>query len=520
MGKGQIGANSVVYRIEVRERDAPFPDPGPFVVEGVDTFQVNGLLRNTLHRIRITAINDAGVESPPSDVLLVTTQGAVPLAPLAPTVVLVSEGLQVSWPILSTNRQTGGFPITEYLVHRKREDEMTFDAGVSAGLETTFLISTGLTANYRYEIAVSAVNFAGSSPLSPPSPPTLPPEGPVPPAPVANVSRDESGSIITLTWTPPPLSTNVMAYKVMMRQVAPASIFDSGLIVGEPTATYRFLPDFTRFEFKVQALTGVGWTADSSVTVAETGSDDTPTGAAATFSAATCRLDVSWTAPRVAPVNYRLFINDVNDPSNSYSRQTAGLETLMVINDCLRGATFTFSVQALYPDTVSSVASSPSTPITIPPSVPGTMPAPTVVASTVDPSTMITVSWPQLTSGYLTGGSPIIDVTISILKTSDGIGQVVTVAGTETTYSATNLQQDTQYLIRTQARNALGSGAESPSTIFSTSFSNPDKITNFSVVDGSEFLVTGDSPSVTLSIQWSIPRSGDAFPVKQYRVYK
>lgn len=52
VGKGQIGANAVVYRIEVREGDAPFPDPGPFVVEGVETFQVNGLLRNTLHRIR------------------------------------------------------------------------------------------------------------------------------------------------------------------------------------------------------------------------------------------------------------------------------------------------------------------------------------------------------------------------------------------------------------------------------------------------------------------------------------
>lgn len=141
-------------------------------------------------------------------------------------------------------------------------------------------------------------------------------QGPVPPAPVASVSKDESGSIITLTWTPPPLSSNVMAYKVMMRQVAPASIFDNGLIVGEPTATYRFLPDFTRFEFKVQALTGVGWTPDSSVTIAETGSDDTPTGMFATFTAATCRLDVSWTAPRVAPLQYRLFINDVNEPAN------------------------------------------------------------------------------------------------------------------------------------------------------------------------------------------------------------
>lgn len=122
----------------------------------------------------------------------------------------------------------------------------------------------------------------------------------------------------------------------------------------------------------------------------------------------------------------------------------------MVISDCLRGTTFTFSAQALYPDTVSSVASSSSRPITIPPSVPGTMPAPTVVASAVDPSTMMIISWPQLSTGYLTGGSPIIDLTISILKTSDGIGQVVTVAGTQTQYTAMNLQQDTEYLIRTQ----------------------------------------------------------------------
>lgn len=59
-------------------------------------------------RNRITAINDAGVESPPSDVLLVTTLGAVPLPPLAPTVALVNEGLLVEWPMLSTNHQVKG----------------------------------------------------------------------------------------------------------------------------------------------------------------------------------------------------------------------------------------------------------------------------------------------------------------------------------------------------------------------------------------------------------------------------
>ena len=219
VGRDDIGADVVSYSIEVREGDAPFPDPGPFVLQGANTFQVNGLLRNQEYRIRITALNEKSLASIPSDVVVVTTLSDNPLPPGEPSVQVTAEGLLVTWAPLVTNQQTGGNPITRYTVHRRREDELVFDVGVDAGVQTSLLITQGLTPNYLYEIAISATTVQGTSRLSPPSKPTLPPQGPVLLKPTAAVSRDADGSVITLSWTPPMLSSNVIAYRSYMREV-------------------------------------------------------------------------------------------------------------------------------------------------------------------------------------------------------------------------------------------------------------------------------------------------------------
>jgi hypothetical protein len=347
--KDEIGASSVSYIVEVREGvSSAFPDPTPFRVVGLTNLTINGLLRNTAYRIRATAVNDRNLASSSSPALTVTTRGSIPQQPAAPKAEILrgaATGVLVTWASLETNGATGGYQILRYVIHKKRQDEQQFDAGLDVGLSTSYVFTTNLSTNYLYQFAVSASNVLGSSPMSGPSNSVLPPIAPLLAPPRAEVSRDARGSLITLTWAAPAPASNVMAYKVFVRQVAPSSVFDSGYMVYQPIAQFAYLPDHTQFEFKVAALTGVGWTEPSSITTAETRDDSIPTSAAAFF-VPTCTLNVTWTPPRRTPVAYRIFRMDIINNVSS-TTMIAGSRRWHLVQDCSRGTTFTFSVQVL-----------------------------------------------------------------------------------------------------------------------------------------------------------------------------
>ncbi len=346
--RDEIGSSSVSYIIEVREGSAAsFPDPNPFQVNNSTNLTISGLLRNTVYRVRATAVNDRALSSVASPVILVTTNGSRPQQPVEPSAQVIRSGIPgvlVTWKPLETNIATGGFEILRYLVHKKRQDEQAFDAGLDVGTSTSYFFSSNLSTNYMYEFAVSAWNALGSSPLSRASNNVLPPILPLLARPTATVSQDSRGSLITLTWVPPAPASNIMAYKVYVRQVAPASVFDSGNVVYSPTAQFAFLPDNSQFEFKVSALTGLGWSDTSAVTTAETKDDTVPTSVVAVLVPSLCKFNVTWTPPRRKPLNYRVFLIQTQTAVSS-TFLVSESSRFYVVSDCNRGAIFTFAVQ-------------------------------------------------------------------------------------------------------------------------------------------------------------------------------
>ncbi len=95
--------------------------------------------------------------------------------------------------------------------------------------------------------------------------------------------------------------------------------------------------------------------------------------------------------------------------------------------------------------------------------------------------------------------------------------------GTATSYEVFGLAQDTLYMVRIQAVNSLGAGKESLEVFYRTTFTLPSRVDNLTVAPGSEVLVPGAlidaPPTVTLTLRWNIPLSGETLPISKYRLF-
>jgi hypothetical protein len=121
------------------------------------------------------------------------------------------------------------------------------------------------------------------------------------------------------------------------------------------------------------------------------------------------------------------------------------------------------------------------------------------------------------------GGLPINYFNILLINQVTSFSSTVAAPGTTTSFEVTGLSQDTYYSFRIQAVNDLGMGPESPGALLKTAFTLPSRIENFTTVPNSEVLIPGASPdavpTVSLSVTWTIPLSGDSNPIVDYRIF-
>ena len=219
---------------------------------------VTGLSPSTGYTFEVTAINGAGLESPTSDPLVLTTalDSTPPSIPanLAPEDILDTT-VTFSW-LSSADPETG---ISHYIVYRDNSQ-----VGVSSTLQFT---DTELAPETSYVYTVSAVNGDGveSAPSEPLLVTTLA-DGTPPPSPQGLVGNAASDYAIDLTWNAAVDPESGISFYTVYRDgsavgtAASTSFTDVGLRPG------------TMYSYEVTATNGSGLesVSSNSVTVATT----------------------------------------------------------------------------------------------------------------------------------------------------------------------------------------------------------------------------------------------------------
>lgn len=411
-----------------------------------------------------------------------------------------------------TNLATGGLPIDSFTFYTKREDEVGFDSGLNIGNVLSYEV-LNLTANFRYEFAVSAVNAVGTGARGEGTEKAMPPEPPAMQAPTLRVIDDGQTSVIEVSWIPPELAKNVVNYRVFLRQVVPFTVMDSGTVVAATERKFRFenLPDGTRFEVKVAAETSLGLSNISAASFIETRSDTIPTGvrgAVDVTGTTTCELNVTWTKPRLPVSEFRVFYT-IFSIDGAEAVLTGSQRSFFVLPSCIRGALYTFYVQAVFNGGSGEILSLDSNVVDVPVSPPSQMSAPRAVTNPSDPSTSIIVSWEPpviinpvpksiITEFILTIGHP------QALDQAQSQRTLI-IPAPATSYTLTDLYKKTFYTFRIQAVNSLGPSEESPLSSVTTDFTVPAPVVNITVIPGSE------SPQGEfLTLSWDISDWGES----------
>ena len=507
IGTAEMGALSVIYFVDVAEVDASSATPDTYIVRDANNLQVSNLLRNVEYFFTVTAQNDQGKTSPVSDQAFFTTNGERAAEMEAPMVTRTTDGLMLSWKHPVTNADTGGLPVTSFVVYSKRQDEVVFDAGVEVGNVISYEV-VGLFPNFFYEFAVAGINAAGTGLRGVSSVRAMPPTPPDMAAPTVRIHDNGNRSDIEVSWAAPSLAENVLNYRVFLRQIVPFTAMDNGSVVPSAARSYRFsnLPDGTRFEIKIAAETFSGLSQLSSGVFAETYSDTVPTAVSANMSITgltTCLVNVTWTKPRFQATNFRVFAT-IEGVEGADAWLTYSTDNLFTVPECARGAVYTYYVQAIFAGGSGESLSLPSPILDVPVSPPTKMAAPTLALDPANPSTSIIVTW--IPPVVISAGpkSAITSFNLTVTSSYDPIG-VLSIPAPATTYVLTGLDKKTTYRFRIQALNSLGASVESERSSIITAQTVPGPIVNLIVVPGSESPV-GDE----LTLSWAVEDWGES----------
>ena len=510
----------MIYLIDFAEVDASSSTRDSYVVRDAMSLQVSGLFRNTDYFFTVVAQNNKNKLSISSERGEFTTLGAFAAQMDAPTVVKTQEGLLLSWNDLVTNVATGGLPIISFVVYTRRQDEVGFDSGLNIGNVISYQVQ-GLTPNFFYEFSISAVNSLGTGSRGKASGQIMPPIPPTMQAPTARVIDDGVTSVIEVSWVAPELATNVLNYRVFLRQIAPFTAMDNGTVVPATQRSMRFsyLPDGTRFEMKVAAQTSSGLTNISSGVFAETFSNTIPTSVKTTITitgTTTCLVNVTWTKPRLQASRFRVF-STINSITGADSFTSGSTNPFFVTPICTRGATYIYYVQAIFNEGSGGVISLDAPAVDVPVSPPTKMAGPMPVLNPQNPSTSIMLSW---ISPVIVNAVPRSIITSYILElghpqasTSADTSKVIIIQAPSTTLTLTGLEKKTYYTFKIQARNSLGPSAQSELSSITTSETVPSPVFNLTVVPGSE-----NTQGNALTLSWSIldwgesDKAGPPFP--------
>jgi titin len=280
---------------------SPYSVPVPTPPTPTISFIVPGLTNGTQYYFQVAAVNLNGTG--PYSANSTATPSITPQPPIPITTTAVtSTSIAVSWTTPTGLANTGGNPVTGYIVYWTEisstgtiiSTNSTTISGTPPGTPppTTYTIPS-LTHATLYEIQISSVNCSGVGPLS--SPPLYVTTSSIPPSAPTNVlitncNTGYTNSVI-LTWTAPaddggsPITNYVIYYRTSSVGSSPAGTwytYDTNSAA--TTATISFLSPSTSYDFKIAAqnAAGVGIFSSPIVSSSSYNPPTTPTNLVAT----------------------------------------------------------------------------------------------------------------------------------------------------------------------------------------------------------------------------------------------
>jgi hypothetical protein len=432
----------------------------------------SGLVNGTAYTFTVQAKNGVGVgpaSAPSSPVTPVTLPGA-------PTGVTARPGNQEATVHWTAPEETGGSPISGYLVVSIPDGVMAMAVG------TTSTVVTGLTNGRSYTFTVSALNVAGAGAASGPSNAVTPCT--MPDAPTDVIAVPGAGQA-TVSWTAPATTGGapILGYSVI---ASPGGT--SVTTSGASTATIGGLTNGQSYTFVVTATNsaGTGPASAPSAAVTPIALPAAPTNVVAV--PGNTELTVSWTAAiSMGPLlGYTVTVS----PGGAQLSTTGA--TTATISGLTNGQSYRCTVTA----TNASGTGPPSAPsaAATPASVPGVPSNVTVIPG----NAAVTVSW----TAPANGGSPITGYVVTAMP-----GGLTQTTGSATSLVFPGLTNGQSYTFTVAAVNAMGTGlpsSPSPAVVPATVPAAP-QVTS---------LVAGDGK---VTVTWTAPGDGGS-PITGYTV--
>jgi hypothetical protein len=250
------------------------PTPMPYsVASSPTTYTFTGLTNGTLYYFQVAAVNTIGAgpysaqtansNATPS----ITPQPPIPIS----TTAITSSSIAVSWTTPTGLANTGGNPITGYLIYWSQISSTgsvippvnSYNTTTSGTpLATTYTI-TGLTHATLYEIEISSISCSGVGPIS--SPALYITTASIPPSAPTNVSTSGCNTgqtnSVRLTWTAPANDggSPIINYVIYYRTTSPVGIWYTHNTNSAATTAIVPLPlSSTSYDFKVAAQNAAG----------------------------------------------------------------------------------------------------------------------------------------------------------------------------------------------------------------------------------------------------------------------
>ncbi|QLH07035.1 fibronectin type III domain-containing protein [Nitrosopumilus ureiphilus] len=440
-------------------------------ISDTTSFIIPDLVNGQEYRIRVSAINSAGVSAP--SVVSVATPYTVPKIPVDVTITPGNSQVLLSWTAPSSN---GGSPITDYIIDYSSDggsNWTTFEDGTSTDTSATV---TGLTNGVQYSFRVSAVNSAGSGAVSVTASDT---PFAISTKPYGLSATAISSTRIDLNWQKPDDTggLEIIGYRVD-RNIS-GGFFDTiNENTGNADTTYvdADLSAGVDYSYKVYAITTAGTSQPSGTTSARTFDVPSPPSKLSVSASIDC-LQLSWNLPENdgnQPITgYKI---DRKSPTTSFETivdDTKNTSTIYCDGGLVAGTTYTYIVYAINAVGVSGASDIASgTAI-------GSPSAPLSLSAEVRKN-KVQLTW---VAPFNNGGSPITDYIVQYKQKSDSSWSTFNDGvGTSTSTVVTELQNNISYSFRIFAVNNIGTGLAStvvtatPSTPGSTAAYNIESI--------------------------------------------
>ncbi len=422
------------------------------------------------------------------------TPATLPGAPTALVVTAGTTSIIASWGAPTSN---GGSAVTSYVATAFGVNGNVVSTCTTATLTCTI---PGLTTGTPYRVSVKATNVVGFGPSTALSATVTP--STLPSAPVTVTAVAGNGAA-TVSWLAPLSSGGAPITSYLVTAYAGATASYTCSTNGGLYCVVNGLTNGTAYTFKVIAtnVSGSGPASVASRAVTPVGVVGAPTvPLSVTGVPGTSLVTVSWLTPASnGGKTITGYFVTAYGPSGAVAGAcaTAGALSCTVFG-LTNGAGYTFSVYASNAN--GRGPSSPSTPVVVPVTLPG---SPTSITA-VPGNSQVTVSWVAPT---FNGGTPILSYSVTAFDSNSVVsGSCSTPNGSTTSCTVTGLTNGTAYTFAVSATNAVGIGTASVSSAVTPS-----------TIPNAPTAVVATPGNGAATIHWTAGATGGA-PIKGYTV--